>query len=349
MTWFKMMAPEADSKSAKIELIGQLGRAWYEDGGVDLQEFHNQVKALGDVDSIDVSISSPGGSYVVGAAIYNLLSQHPAKVVTRIIGEASSAASLAFLAGDERHAPANAIGLIHDPAMPVLGNFKSAELRKVADDQDTVKRAAMSIYTERTGMSEEDVSAMMSADTILTGADMHEKGFATHLDEPMEITADADATKRDVQMMAMQTENDLLKRQSEALTGKVSEMSAEIAQLKKTPDPATADEIIQACETAGFVMMATDMIKGKAAMSAVNARLAEMKGIRDFCMAANIPPDSVVAAAGNGSVEVAKAAVAEALAAADVEIRGQPGSGNGGLTDVSASWDSVFKKVGGNK
>ena len=75
--WYSM---SAKGKTADISIYEQIGSSFFEDG-VTAKSFEKDLRALGDVTQINLSMNSPGGSVFEGVSIYNMLSAHKAKVV----------------------------------------------------------------------------------------------------------------------------------------------------------------------------------------------------------------------------------------------------------------------------
>src|SRR5688500_9703008 len=75
----------------EIWLYGIIGMDWFGDG-VTAKQFADDLKKLGKVQTIDLRINSDGGVVTDARAMYNLLVEHEAKVITHIDGIAASAA-----------------------------------------------------------------------------------------------------------------------------------------------------------------------------------------------------------------------------------------------------------------
>ena len=118
--WFAMSrktdAEGKQSSEAEISINDNIG-GW----GITANDFIADMKDLGDVDTINVRISSGGGSIVEGNAIFNALKRHPAKIVTHIDSIAASMASVIAMAGDEVRMAANALFMIHNPWTASIG------------------------------------------------------------------------------------------------------------------------------------------------------------------------------------------------------------------------------------
>lgn len=140
--------------------------------------FRDELAKYPNAQQIDIFINSYGGSVFEGTAIYNQLKRHPAHKTVYIDGFACSIASVIAMAGDEIVMPRNALMMIHNMWMGVCGN--ADELRKAADDLDTINAAGRAAYLERAGekLTEEQLAGMMDAETWLTAEQCIEYGLA---------------------------------------------------------------------------------------------------------------------------------------------------------------------------
>lgn len=152
--------------------------------------FRDELAKYPNAQQIDVFINSYGGSVFEGTAIYNQLKRHPAHKTVYVDGFACSIASVIAMAGDEIVMPRNALMMIHNMWMGVCGN--AAELRKAADDLDTINAAGRAAYMERAGekLDESKLVEMMDAETWLTAEQCIEYGLADRYAEQ-----DADMSK----------------------------------------------------------------------------------------------------------------------------------------------------------
>lgn len=172
MKWFEIKA-QAD-QPAEIAIYGEIG-GW----DMPASLFIEQVKAMGAVQQINLSINSPGGSVFDAITMFNYLRRTGAEIVVRIDGLAASAASLLAMAGDKIIMPKNAMMMIHNPWSFAMGN--ADELREQADILDRVGKALISTYAGRTGLPEETISELLATDTWMTADEALEKGFATEV------------------------------------------------------------------------------------------------------------------------------------------------------------------------
>lgn len=173
----KYYALETEGDHATINIFGDITSWPWLESDVSSYNLVQELDALQDAGQIDVYINSYGGEVAEGLAIYNALKRHKAKVVTHCEGFACSVASVIFMAGDERVMSNTSLLMIHNAWTYTQGNAQ--ELRKEADDLDTITQASKNAYLERINIDETELSAMMDSEKWLDPAECLEKGFAT--------------------------------------------------------------------------------------------------------------------------------------------------------------------------
>lgn len=130
-----------------------------------------------DADVVNVHINSCGGDVSEGLAIFNTLKNKGAKIVTYCDGFACSAASVVFMAGDERIMNAASLLMVHNPWTWLRGNAK--DFRKQADDLDKIAQASIHAYMTKVTISEEKLKKLLDDESWLSAEDAKEYGFAT--------------------------------------------------------------------------------------------------------------------------------------------------------------------------
>lgn len=178
-SWYSIKAKAAGS--AEIWLYDEIGR-W----GISAKQFAQELKALGDIKHIDLRIHSPGGDVFEGLAIYNLLKNHPAKVTTHIDGLAASMGSVIAMAGDIINMPENAMMMIHKPWGIQGGD--ADDMRKYAELMDKLETSMIGAY-RRTGLSDDELKALLKQETWYTGAEAVAAGFADNVTQAVEAAA----------------------------------------------------------------------------------------------------------------------------------------------------------------
>ena len=141
-------------------------------------EFLQDLDKLAACESVTVHINSVGGSLYVGAAIYNRLKGLAAKVTTINDGLAASAGSLIFMAGDTRKMHSGSNLMIHEAAGFLYGYYKRSDLKQIDKQLAAHDKVGINIYVECTGKSADEVKAMITRETWLTGQEAVEAGFA---------------------------------------------------------------------------------------------------------------------------------------------------------------------------
>ena len=186
------------------------------------------------VTQINIYINSNGGSVFEGTAIYNQLKRHPAYKTVYVDGFACSIASVVAMAGDTVIMPRNTMMMVHNMLMGVYGN--AAELRKYANDLDTITAAGRQAYLTKSNgkISEEQLIELMDAETWLTAEQCIAYGLA---DEYAEADADmADATEV-LKNANMRLEQRIKLHQS--LTNQLRQLT-DVPKLDTNPKPAEA-------------------------------------------------------------------------------------------------------------
>lgn len=222
---------QADNKIS-LYIYGDVegdSRDWWTGGVIESEtsanHFRDELAKYPNAQQIDIFINSYGGSVFEGTAIYNQLKRHPAHKTVYIDGFACSIASVIAMAGDEIVMPRNTLMMIHNMWMDVCGN--AAELRKAADDLDTINAAGRAAYLERAGekLSEDQLAGMMDDETWLTAAQCIEYGLA---DRYAEQDADMSQAAQVLQKANLNLEQRINIQKS---------LAAQLKQLTAKPEP----------------------------------------------------------------------------------------------------------------
>lgn len=164
---------KASGSHGEMMLYGPIGDYL---GGISPLAVAGDLKALGNVKTLDVRISSDGGDVWQGRTIYSLLQQHPAKIVVHVDGLAASIASLIAMAGDEIRMADGSFMMIHKASALAYGN--DDELRDTIELLKVIDTTLVDTYVARTGQTKEKVKAMLGAETWLTADQAKSLGFA---------------------------------------------------------------------------------------------------------------------------------------------------------------------------
>lgn len=133
-----------------------------------------KIQAL-EADTIHAHLNSPEGDVFDGAAIYNALVRHSARVEISIEGEASSVMSVIAMAGDEIRMGAGSTLMIHNPWTFAGGD--EHDMRKIAEVLGLIKRDIVSIYEARSGIGADELVLLMDEETWYNADDAIEAGL----------------------------------------------------------------------------------------------------------------------------------------------------------------------------
>jgi ATP-dependent Clp protease protease subunit len=174
--YFSLLVEE---REASVYIFGDIVSWEFFENDVSSCTLAKQIEGL-DVDRINVYINSYGGEVAEGLAIYNQLRRHKAKVVTYCDGFACSAASVVFMAGEERIMSDASLLWIHNAWTYAAGDANI--MRKEADSLDTITAATMKAYLAHVNLTEDELKAMMDAETWISAEDAAAMGFATSVE-----------------------------------------------------------------------------------------------------------------------------------------------------------------------
>lgn len=179
-SWFRMKA--SGDKTADIYIYDEIGY-W----GVTARQFASSMKALGDLDHINLHIHSPGGDVFDGIAIYNLLNSHTANKTVYIDGLAASMASVIAMVGNPIIMPENAMMMIHKPWGVTGGDAN--DMRDYADLLDKVEAVLIPSYAKKTGKTPDELALMLGEETWMTAQECLEHGFADQISTAVQAMA----------------------------------------------------------------------------------------------------------------------------------------------------------------
>ncbi|MBQ9657156.1 MAG: Clp protease ClpP [Clostridia bacterium] len=181
---------------AVLNIFGDITSFPWLEGDFSNVMLSKKLEEMKDVSVIDVYINSYGGEVAEGLAIYNALKRHSAKIITHIDGFACSIASVIFMAGDERIMPNTSCLMIHNPWIAIAGNAN--ELRKQADDLDTIAECSISAYMEHINISENELKEMLDNESWISSKDAVKLGFATSIEDEDDSNKSSQSVKSKV-------------------------------------------------------------------------------------------------------------------------------------------------------
>ena len=169
---------ETSPEAADLYIFGDITTWPWDEKDKDAYGIVKELQAL-TTDKVNVHINSYGGDVSEGLAIYNVLKNSKAKVTTYCDGFACSAASVIFMAGEERIMNSASLLMIHNAWSRASGNAEA--FRKQAEDLDKITQASINAYMSRVWITEEELKEKMNAETWLTAQEALADGFATKI------------------------------------------------------------------------------------------------------------------------------------------------------------------------
>ena len=137
------------NKTGELLIYGDIVSKDYWGDEVTAKKIDAEIKALGEIETLNIYINSGGGSVFAGMAIYNIIKRANAKVKNAYVdGLAASISSVIPLAADNIYMPSNAMMMIHNPAGCVYGT--APDMRKMADTLDKVRDTIIGVYVDKT-------------------------------------------------------------------------------------------------------------------------------------------------------------------------------------------------------
>ena len=171
-------------RKGEIEIEGVIG--WE----VVARNVKKELKDMGEVDEIDVYLSSPGGYIDDGMDTFTALKNHPAKINMHITSAAYSMGSVIAMAGDTISIEPTGMIMIHPPASIAWGT--AVEMRKEATALDKYEERLVKAYKrrgEKLNISESELDDAIAETTWYTAEEALDAGFVDAISDGIEDVA----------------------------------------------------------------------------------------------------------------------------------------------------------------
>jgi ATP-dependent Clp protease protease subunit len=168
-----------------INIFGEIGF------DVTAKEVFDLIQAEKE-EEINVIISSGGGSAFEGLMIFDALKASGKKINTQIMGLGASAASVIFMAGDNREMGEGSLLMVHNSWSMFMGNAK--EVREQLGTLDAIDSRMTSIFMKATGLDEAKVTELLKDETFMSSIEAVDLGFATGEVEAAKVAANIHKT-----------------------------------------------------------------------------------------------------------------------------------------------------------
>lgn len=167
-SWYEIKA--AADNVAEVYVYDEIG-GW----GILAADFVRDLQAI-DADTVNVRISSPGGSVFEALAMYASLKNLEATVNCVIDGLCASAATVIAMAGDTITTAPGSMWMVHDASGTVFGN--ASDMQAMADLLDKTSQNIADIYAARAGGTAKDWRTAMQDETWYTADEAVSAGLA---------------------------------------------------------------------------------------------------------------------------------------------------------------------------
>lgn len=245
----KLITIRNEANTATIDIDGVIGEDWFSEGNT-VETVKADIEAVAGIkaDKIVVNINSLGGDYFHGIGIHNVLANNPARVEVNITGWTASAGTLIAMAGDTIKAASNIGFLIHNAWTFTVGN--KVELQSLIEELGVIDNNQARMYSKRTGMSVEEVQALMDENDgngkWLTAEEAMELGFIDEVYETVKAAAfnKANAVQALTKMQSNKTENMNLIERFNALEDKILAMLKPQTEVEEQSEETTEEEVV---------------------------------------------------------------------------------------------------------
>jgi len=321
--WFdinlKAEDPSAAPSVAEVYINDYIGgwadQMWKDflatDSPLTAKDILEQLAALPEsVKTIRVHINSPGGDVSAALMIANAFrDQRVTKgrnVETIVDGLAASAASIIAMAGAPMRMADNAILMIHDPWSVVGGN--AAELRKSADVLDQIRNGSIiPTYQWHTKLGDDEVAALMAAETWMDADMAIERGFADEKIAGLKAAASIDPRA----ITALKVPEKFADRVKALMRSTETPAAAPVEAAPAPAPKVSSEQIIKACTDAGLdLAFASAVLSEGLTADALSARITAEKATR---AAAETRADNIRALCGAAHADLVPELIASGM------------------------------------
>ena len=143
---------------------------------VALMDFKEELDKIGNVQTLNLYINSPGGDVFVASAMISMLERVKNKGTTinaYVDGISASAASFLMFAADNIYLYKNSIVMVHKPMSYAYGN--SNDMQKVIDTLEKIESSTMiPMYMSKAKISEDEVKKLIEVESWLSSDEMND-------------------------------------------------------------------------------------------------------------------------------------------------------------------------------
>lgn len=166
---------EVENGKHVLTLSGNVQKKyWRDDDVINAKDIRESLESV--TDDIVIKLNSPGGDVFEGIEIYNYLKDHPSNVTVEVTGIAASAATFITAGANEVIMNVGTSLMIHEASTFTWGN--KSDIQKTLNALETIDESILSIYSEKTGQSNDQLEEWMNEEKWFTADEAVEFGFA---------------------------------------------------------------------------------------------------------------------------------------------------------------------------
>ena len=166
---------EVENGKHVLTLSGNVQKKyWRDDDVINAKDIRESLESV--TDDIVIKLNSPGGDVFEGIEIYNYLKDHPSNITVEVTGIAASAATFITAGANEVIMNVGTSIMIHEASTFTWGN--KSDIQKTLNALETIDESILSIYSEKTGQSNEQLEEWMNEEKWFTADEAVEFGFA---------------------------------------------------------------------------------------------------------------------------------------------------------------------------
>lgn len=166
---------EVENGKHVLTLSGNVQKKyWRDDDVINAKDIRESLESV--TDDIVIKLNSPGGDVFEGIEIYNYLKDHPSNITVEVTGVAASAATFIVAGANEVIMNVGTLLMIHEASTFAWGN--KSDIQKTLNALETIDVSILSIYSEKTGQSNDQLEEWMNEEKWFTADEAVEFGFA---------------------------------------------------------------------------------------------------------------------------------------------------------------------------
>ncbi len=186
---FKNITPSEADLFVYGEIVQEKSVDWWtgteSETDVSLMEFKRELDNIGNVQTLNIYINSPGGDVFTASTMISMLERQKDKGTTinaYVDGLSASAASFLMMVADNIYLYKNSTVMVHKPMSIAIGNAN--DMQKTIDALNKIEESVMlPMYMSKSKVSEEEIKSIIDAETWLSASDMDKYFNVTILNE----------------------------------------------------------------------------------------------------------------------------------------------------------------------